>query len=567
MSYINSVSRSMNGIKNIETASITFIDDNTSLNTSAGILQATTNSNTALNKSITNVDFATDTGILKLTTSGVGVADLTEDLDGRYFIGTSLTTTDIPDLPSSKITSGTFGTARIPDLTASKITSGTFEISRIPDLSASNIVGGTFGTDQIPSLSTDKITTGTFGTDQIPSLSASKITSGTFGTTQIPSLSADKTTTGTFGTARIPDLTASKITSGTFGTDQIPSLSASKITSGTFDITRIPSDVVLKSTNQTITGVKTFNATPSIHTASTSPCITAKNTNSGGSLFYENFGSNPVGYAFGDYRLGLGQFRTTDIHPTISLFNSQTGTDTTKKQTSIGFYGTDSVGTGKIQGSMGFYATDKDVPTSDFIIKQVLFNLQPQKEVLKISGGNVSTPNGQFVIANGNNTTFTQQNINVSSGNPSNSSNALGGSLMSYMSASLTTTISHQKILINCVVVGEWSGSQVENKGIILAQGTLFDNVLLRPSASGNRGRILSPFTISYHQNPSTTLETAVLTYVYDAIGVGTYNFFPVLVNTGSNTNTFYLNRTVANGNALSHEIAGSCISLQLLSS
>ncbi|MFW6220193.1 MAG: tail fiber protein [Nanoarchaeota archaeon] len=74
--------------------------------------------------------------------------DLT--VDGSY----GLQDDDIPYLPASKITSGTFSTARIPNLPASKITSGTFSTARIPNLPASKITRGTFSTARLPTAST-----------------------------------------------------------------------------------------------------------------------------------------------------------------------------------------------------------------------------------------------------------------------------------------------------------------------------------------------------------------------------------------------------------------------------
>ena len=92
-----------------------------------------------------------------------------------------------------------------------------------------NITGTTvtlnLTSSQIPSLDVSKITTGTFGTSFIPSLNVSKITAGTFGTSFIPSLDASKITTGTFATSFIPSLDASKITTGVLNTSLIPSFS------------------------------------------------------------------------------------------------------------------------------------------------------------------------------------------------------------------------------------------------------------------------------------------------------------------------------------------------------
>lgn len=89
MSSINPVSRSMNGIKTIEASTLIFTDDNTSINTSAGIVSAQTNSTTAINNIINGISFDTSTGILTLTKEDG--TTLTIDLDGRYVdVGTIL---------------------------------------------------------------------------------------------------------------------------------------------------------------------------------------------------------------------------------------------------------------------------------------------------------------------------------------------------------------------------------------------------------------------------------------------------------------------------------------------
>jgi len=158
----------------------------------------------------------------------------------------------IPALPTSKITSGTFDNARLSagsvtqhvdltSLSADNLTSGTVPSARV-SLSASDI----------PNLDTAKITTGTFANARLSSgsvtqhvdltaLSADNLTSGTvpsarlsLGTSDIPNLSASKITSDSLGADRVPDLPASKITSGSFATARIPTLDGSKISGGTF---------------------------------------------------------------------------------------------------------------------------------------------------------------------------------------------------------------------------------------------------------------------------------------------------------------------------------------------
>ncbi len=188
-------------------------------------------------------------------------------------------------------------------------------------------------------------------------------------------------------------------------------------------------------------------------------------------------------------------------------------------------------------------------------------------EKLEVNG-NVKTINGQFIISNGYATTFTQTSHNVVNGNPTDAeaaSNTKGGSLYSQLNASITTKLANQKVLITCVVNGEWS-SEEENKGLILMRATTGNGVPIRPAASGSRGRIISPFTNSYHQNYGSTLETSVVHYV-DLLGTAdTYTYFPMLINSGSASHTFYFNRAAGGTDQGHFEIAGSSMSLQLLS-
>ena len=220
----------MNGIKTIETSSITFTDDNSSLNTSAGIVQAQANSTTALNSKINSVDFNTTTGVLTLNKEDGGT--LTKDLDGRYL--ESVGVDDIPNLPASKITEGTLGTARIPALPYV----GTTGDETIDDIKTFSSIPKTTAT---PSANTDLITKGYADNEYLQTGTAQSSTSHTI-----------------FGAKTFNSVVKSNGT---------PSVDTDLITKGYAD-----AEYVNDTTAQTIAGVKTFNsvpkttATPSVNT-------------------------------------------------------------------------------------------------------------------------------------------------------------------------------------------------------------------------------------------------------------------------------------------------------------
>ena len=112
---------------------------------------------------------------------------------------------EIPNLPATKITSGTFDNARIsldaaeiPNLDTAKITTGTLADARVPDLNASKITAGTLADARVPNLNTSKITAGTLADARLPAnalnsnidltnLSATNMTSGTLPDARFPS--------------------------------------------------------------------------------------------------------------------------------------------------------------------------------------------------------------------------------------------------------------------------------------------------------------------------------------------------------------------------------------------
>lgn len=102
----------------------------------------------------------------------------------------SLSASDIPALATSKITSGTFADARLSsssvtqhvdltNLNADNLTSGTVPNARI-----------TLDANEIPDLPASKVTSGSFATARIPTLDGSKISGGTFGSVNGSNLSS-----------------------------------------------------------------------------------------------------------------------------------------------------------------------------------------------------------------------------------------------------------------------------------------------------------------------------------------------------------------------------------------
>ena len=127
----------------------------------------------------------------------------------------------VPNLDAAKITTGALPAGRIGSLPTSQITTGTFGSAFIADSAISNIK---LGTD----ISGDKIVAGTVTAARVGVLDATKITTGTLSSaTMIPALDASKITTGTLSSASmVPVLDASKVTTGNFAQTRVTNLTA-----------------------------------------------------------------------------------------------------------------------------------------------------------------------------------------------------------------------------------------------------------------------------------------------------------------------------------------------------
>lgn len=175
-----------------------------------------------------NYDAGTGETIISSTaTSGGGSGSTTVDtVAGR--VGDVV-------LVAGDITGGTFNTARIPNLDTSKITTGTLDIARIPTgttgstVAMGNHTHSGFAASSHSHAATDITGLQTALDDKASSSHTHSIANITNLQTN---LDAKAATTHTHA--------ATDITSGTLDAARVPNLAATKITSGTLDVARIP---------------------------------------------------------------------------------------------------------------------------------------------------------------------------------------------------------------------------------------------------------------------------------------------------------------------------------------
>ena len=160
----------------------------------------------------------------------VGTPELANDSVTNDQIATDAVNTDsiLAGSVGNTELAGSIADSKIVGMSSSKLINDV-EDNQINSLSAFKI-SGVLDTDNIPNLDTSKITSGVLDIDTVPEITADRM----------PNLDASKITAGIFDTTNIPDLDASKITAGTFSADEIPNLSTQRLASGVLSVDRMP---------------------------------------------------------------------------------------------------------------------------------------------------------------------------------------------------------------------------------------------------------------------------------------------------------------------------------------
>ena len=166
------------------------------------------------------------------------------------------------------------------------------------------------------------------------------------------------------------------------------------------------------------------------------------------------------------------------------------------------------------------------------------------------------------------------QEYDVKSGNAADATpNDKDGLISTYLTCFVTTVGgNYSGVSLDFSVAGEWD-TQQENKGIAISRakynGTSYvADKILRAPVSDNNGRMISPFTIVYHDNMSSTMDHCSGKYIDTDIAADSlYSYTLLLVSSVHDAaldTEFKLNRTFTDATTGDYERGVSSISAQL---
>jgi len=158
-------------------------------------------------------------------------------------------------------------------------------------------------------------------------------------------------------------------------------------------------------------------------------------------------------------------------------------------------------------------------------------------------------------------------------GNPSDTNpNSNGGLIHSFLTCYVNTyNGDYEGVSLDFSVVGEWNNKEYD-KGVAIARakyvnGNYAYDTILRAPVNGSSTRFISNFTIAYHTDIGSTMESCNGKYIDLTIeNNNLYSYTILLVNSSTHTSThrFYLNRTESGTATQPYERGTSCITAQL---
>jgi len=164
----------------------------------------------------------------------------------------------------------------------------------------------------------------------------------------------------------------------------------------------------------------------------------------------------------------------------------------------------------------------------------------------------------------------------VGGGNPGNTTpDNKGGVLDAFPATATVSNIDGSSLAhfrLSGQVFGEWSADSWD-KGMAIvrtrtpAAGGADEVNILRPPESSGRRRMLTHFVIGYHNNNSSTPESAIISDYNDSFSAAvgdTIKYEFVLINSGNTSRTFYINRVISS--STSSEVGESWISAMEIS-
>lgn len=154
------------------------------------------------------------------------------------------------------------------------------------------------------------------------------------------------------------------------------------------------------------------------------------------------------------------------------------------------------------------------------------------------------------------------QTVHVSTDGTSSVTSSSSGNQLTALNTLITPKSTSSKLLITVSICGEFSHTGAAYNSMFSISRTIGgSHTELTASGSANRMHGIMPSAISYQKDAGSTLESAYFQYVDTPNTTSQITYAPRVK--GETSNTFYLNRTVADNNTSAFERGVSSVVIQ----